>query len=76
MKERAELSGGDYAFKSAPGQGTSIRVRWPSLKAFERSLAAMPQSSVDFMHQPSPADRRLPERFSHCLACMKRMAHQ
>jgi PAS domain S-box-containing protein len=76
MKERAELSGASYEIQSAPGKGTSICVRWPSLEAFERNLATIPQSSVHVMHQPTPADCRLPERFSHCLACMKRMASQ
>jgi signal transduction histidine kinase len=70
MKERAELSGASYEIQSAPGKGTSICVRWPSLGTFERNLAALPQSSVHFMHQPTPPDRRLPQRFSHCLACM------
>jgi PAS domain S-box-containing protein len=76
MKERAELSGGDYEFRSAPGQGTRIRVRWPALHAAERDWAAIPEASVLFMHQLTPADRRLPERFSQCLACMKRLASQ
>jgi len=81
MKERAELSGGDYEFKSAPGQGTRIRVRWPALEASEREAserewAATPDASVHFMRQPSPSDRRLPERFSHCVARIKRMASQ
>jgi PAS domain S-box-containing protein len=76
MKERAELSGGNYAFKSIPGQGTSIRVRWPSLPAFERNLAAIPECSGDFIDQPRPADHRLPQRFSQCLACMNSMAGQ
>lgn len=76
MKERAELSGGNYAFKSIPGQGTSIRVRWPSVQAFERNLAAVPECSVQFVHQPGLADCRLPQRFSQCLACMNSMASQ
>lgn len=29
MKERAELSGGTYQLRSAPGQGTCITVSWP-----------------------------------------------
>jgi PAS domain S-box-containing protein len=29
MKERAELSGGFFAIKSSPGQGTTIEVSWP-----------------------------------------------
>jgi hypothetical protein len=33
MKERAELSGGSYALKSAVGQGTKICVWWPAIKA-------------------------------------------
>jgi signal transduction histidine kinase len=33
MKERAELTGGSYALKSAVGQGTKICVWWPAIKA-------------------------------------------
>ena len=29
MRERAKLSGGQYALVSTPGQGTRIRVLWP-----------------------------------------------
>ena len=76
MKERAELSGGDYELNSAPGQGTRIRVRWPALEASKREWAATTRHSVPVMHQPTPADRRLPERYSQCLACMQSMASQ
>jgi PAS domain S-box-containing protein len=30
MRERAELSGGSLSMESAPGEGTTIRVRWPA----------------------------------------------
>jgi signal transduction histidine kinase len=29
MRERAELTGGSFSIKSAPGDGTTIRARWP-----------------------------------------------
>jgi len=76
MKERAELSGGDYAFRSAPGHGTRIRVRWPSLQAVERNRAAFPQSSVHGMHWQAPADLPLPQRWSNCLSCMNCVTSQ
>ncbi len=33
MRERARHSGGNYALESAPGKGTSIRVRWPQSRS-------------------------------------------
>lgn len=76
MKERAELSGGDYKLRSAPGHGTCIHVRWPAHESAESKGAAMPKASVHIMHQRPPADRGLPNRYSHCLACMKQGANQ
>jgi len=77
MKERAELSGGDYEFTSAPGEGTSIRVRWPPLEESARDSAAIPQpASIRSIHKLAPVDRRTPEMFSACLACMRRIATQ
>mgnify|MGYP000424580000 CR=1 FL=1 len=29
MRERAELSGGDFSLSTHPGQGTAIQVKWP-----------------------------------------------
>jgi len=74
MKERAELSGASYRIVSSPGNGTSICVRWPSQQTFERNLAATSRSATPFMPQPTPADCRMSERFSQCLACMQQMA--
>ncbi|HEY8602200.1 MAG TPA: sensor histidine kinase [Thermomicrobiales bacterium] len=37
MRERARLLGGDFALTSAPGQGTTIDVRWP-LAATEETV--------------------------------------
>ena len=71
MKERAELSGASYEIQSAPGKGTSICVRWPSLEAFERNLAAMPQPLIHSLREATPPDHRLPKRLSQCLACMR-----
>jgi PAS domain S-box-containing protein len=39
MRERAELSGGNYDIESAPGKGTRISVRWPAAKALKREFA-------------------------------------
>ena len=33
MRERAELTGGDFTIRSAPGQGTTVRVFWPAPRA-------------------------------------------
>jgi signal transduction histidine kinase len=71
MKERAELSGASYEILSAPGKGTSVCVRWPSLAAFERNLAAMPQHVIDSVGKLTPPDRQMPDRFSACIACMR-----
>ena len=30
MRERAELSGASFSIDAAPGEGTTIRIRWPS----------------------------------------------
>jgi signal transduction histidine kinase len=29
MRERAELLGGEFRMRSAPGQGTTVEVTWP-----------------------------------------------
>jgi PAS domain-containing protein len=71
MKERAELSGGDYEFRSAPGQGTRIRVRWPALQAPERAWMANPQPLVESMGKLPLPDREMPDRYLACLACMR-----
>jgi PAS domain S-box-containing protein len=73
MKERAELSGGDYELKTAPRQGTRVRVRWPALDAAKQQPAPTPKAPFTIVQQLVPADRRLPERYSQCLACMKAM---
>jgi signal transduction histidine kinase len=76
MKERAELSGDKYEIRSATGEGTSICVRWPSLEAFGRDLAAMPQPLVDSVRKLTPADHQMPDRFSACVACMRAFGRQ
>ena len=76
MKERAELSGGDYDFKSAPGQGTRIRVRWPALETSKYDGVAKPQPSVQsFGTSPFP-DREMQDRYSACLACLSSLRSQ
>jgi len=76
MKERAELSGASYAMHSAPGKGTSICVRWPSLAAFERKLAAMPQPLIESVRKDMPPDSQMPDRMSACIACMRTFGSQ
>jgi signal transduction histidine kinase len=71
MKERAELSGGDYEFKSAPGQGTRIRVRWPALETSKRDWTAAAKHLVQSMGILPFPDQGMPERYSACLACMR-----
>jgi PAS domain S-box-containing protein len=71
MKERAELSGGAYEFKSAPGQGTRIRVRWPALQAAKHELAAETQALVQTVGMLPFPDQEMPDRYSACLACMR-----
>jgi PAS domain S-box-containing protein len=71
MKERAELSGGDYEFKSAPGQGTRIRVRWPVLEASKHEWAAKTQPLVQAMGMLPFSDQEMADRYSACLACMR-----
>jgi len=74
MKERAELSGANYEFQSAPGKGTSIRVRWPSPEAVERKVAAASRSVIYLKQYPPSADPKLPERLSQCNACINRIS--
>jgi PAS domain S-box-containing protein len=76
MKERAELSGASYEIHSAPGKGTSICVRWPSLAAFERKLAAMPQPVIDSVRRQTPSDQQMLDRMSVCIACMRTFGSQ
>jgi len=76
MQERAGLSGGDYELQSVQGKGTSIRVRWPALDISASTPAPLARATVHVLPQPAPADRRLPERYSQCLACMQRLASQ
>jgi len=35
MRERVEMLGGEFAIASAPGQGTTLRVRLPANKLVE-----------------------------------------
>jgi PAS domain S-box-containing protein len=76
MKERAELSGASYEIRSAPGEGTSICARWPSLEAFGRDLEVMPQPLVDSIRKLTPADQQMPDRFMACVACMRAFGRQ
>jgi PAS domain S-box-containing protein len=76
MKERAELSGGEYEFSSVPGQGTRIRVRWPALEALKREWTAKTQPLLQAMGKLPVSDRELPDRYSVCLACMTRLRSQ
>jgi signal transduction histidine kinase len=72
MRERAELSGGSYEIDSLPGKGTRIRVGWPSPEQLTRDWAAIPEVYTNAsVHKIIPVDRRLPEKYSQCLACMR-----
>ncbi len=71
MKERAELSGGDYELRSAPGEGTAIRVRWPALAASNGEWPAKAQDLVQAMGNSPFPDREMPDRYSACVACMR-----
>jgi len=68
MKERAELSGASYEIHSAPGEGTSICVRWPSPEAFARVLLAVSKPAIDAADKPAPIDRQTPGKKSLCVA--------
>ena len=76
MKERAELSGASYGIRSAPGEGTSICVRWPSQQAFERNLEAMPPALIRSVRSLIPPDQQMPERLSACIACIRTFESQ
>lgn len=70
MKERTELSGGDYEFRASPGQGTRVRVRWPVQELMESSASATVRFVTPIPQAPVPADSRLSQTYSQCLACM------
>ena len=76
MMERAELSGGDYQFKSVPGQGTHIRVLWPVQELSKPDWVKDPQPLVQPTGKPPVIDPQLPDRFSACLACMTSLRSQ
>ncbi len=71
MRERAQLSGAQFEIDSAPGRGTRVRVRWTLMPDMERDTAATGESR----QTAAVADRSLTQRFSHCLACLKRLAN-
>ncbi len=57
MRERAELSGADYALTATPGKGTRIEVLWPTPGVRGRGLGTSGEPGIT--HQPrSPTDRR------------------
>ncbi|MBK5104479.1 MAG: sensor histidine kinase [Burkholderiales bacterium] len=74
MQERAELSGASYTMKSAPGQGTSICVRWPSTALSDPKCPVIPVSQVlaQMMRRPAPT-RESPRQYSACLNCLRSM---
>lgn len=64
MQERAELTGGQFSLRSAPGEGTTVRVFWPSESgagAVSQSLALAPQASAppDLTPSGSGTDKRV-----------------
>jgi hypothetical protein len=76
MKERAGLSGGQYEFRSVPGQGTRICVRWPALEGLKHEWTAKIQALFQTMGKLPVSDREMPDRYSACLACMTRLRSQ
>jgi signal transduction histidine kinase len=74
MRERAELSGANYAFSAAPGKGTRIEVRWPTPGAFQHGLETLAQAGANIQQLRSPIDRRAAQRYFQCLACLQRLS--
>jgi hypothetical protein len=75
MKERAEVSGGNYEIHSAPGRGTKINVRWHWVEAAEGQCPVIPMSRnmAQAMCKSPPNARDLPEDFAVCLSCVRNM---
>jgi PAS domain S-box-containing protein len=70
MRERAELSGGEYQFRSAPGLGTSLRVRWPLLKTWEDKLpGGLKAHLAPFLRKASLPSQEVAAEFPQ-LACV------
>jgi len=74
MQERAELSGASYTMQSAPGQGTSICVRWPSTVQSGPKCPVIPVSQVlaQMMCRMAPA-KESPGQYSACVSCLRSM---
>ena len=71
MKERAELSGGRYEFRSAPGNGTRIHVQWPLAATCERAGEATYMPLIAELRR-SGFEGGMRDTFSACLACIRR----
>ena len=82
MRERAELSGAHFDLESARGMGTRIRVRWPSVKALERNIVALPPRTLRVIRNVASLDPKHPqyvaastpseiENFLFCAACLR-----
>jgi signal transduction histidine kinase len=71
MKERAELSGGRYEFRSAPGKGTRIHVQWPLTATCERAGEATYMPLITELRRSS-FEGGMRDTFSACLACIRR----
>lgn len=74
MQERAELSGGTYEFRSAPGNGTYIGVKWRSVADSDPQCPVIPmnRAAAQSMCRSAPDDNGLPGDFSVCLSCVRR----
>ncbi|MBE0623764.1 MAG: sensor histidine kinase [Burkholderiales bacterium] len=74
MQERAELSGASYTMQSAPGQGTSICVRWPSTKPSDRKCPVIPESQAlaQMMCKSAPTGETA-RKFSTCLGRLRKL---
>ena len=78
MRERAELSCGIFAIRSAPGKGTQVCVRWPaSLRelGLERAAALAPEAKgvqdLGFSGSENSQDLEMLHNLSVCVACIR-----
>jgi PAS domain S-box-containing protein len=76
MKERAGLSGASFEIKSAPGEGTSICVRWPSLRPFACDRADVSRNSVPIRRQPATAICLMPDLSPAYTASLRTLGSQ
>jgi PAS domain S-box-containing protein len=71
MKERAEVSGGRYRLRSAPGKGTRISVCWPLREATGLVCPVIPVPPRTAQAVCTSSSLTIPDDFSACLACVR-----